>query len=107
MGRGQVVRHGTLAPGSKVRILPPQPVFCRSPGKGTVDDSVEGKGMRMAFAELKVFTGSAHPELAREIASHLGIPLGQARLTRFPDTEVSFQIDENIRGTDVFIVQPT
>ncbi len=63
--------------------------------------------MRMAFAELKVFTGSAHPELAREIASHLGIPLGQARLTRFPDTEVSFQIDENIRGTDVFIVQPT
>ncbi len=63
--------------------------------------------MRVAFAELKVFTGSAHPELAREIASHLGIPLGQARLTRFPDTEVSFQIDENIRGTDVFIVQPT
>src|SRR5512146_249259 len=63
--------------------------------------------MRMAFAELKVFTGSAHPELAREIASHLGIPLGQARWTRFPDTEVSFQIDENIRGTDVFIVQPT
>lgn len=63
--------------------------------------------MRVAFPELKVFTGSAHPELAREIASHLGIPLGQARLGRFADTEVSFQIDENIRGTDVFVVQPT
>src|SRR5512140_255510 len=63
--------------------------------------------MRVGFAELKVFTGSAHPELAREIASHLGIPLGQARLSRFADTEVSFQIEENIRGTDVFIVQPT
>src|SRR5512140_3622676 len=63
--------------------------------------------MRVGFAELKVFTGSAHPELAREIASHLGIPLGQARLSRFADTEVSFQIDENIRGTDVFLVQPT
>src|SRR5512139_1975057 len=63
--------------------------------------------MRVAVAELKVFTGSAHPELAREIASHLGIPLGQARLQRFPDSEVAFQIDENIRGTDVFIVQPT
>jgi ribose-phosphate pyrophosphokinase len=61
----------------------------------------------MAFAELKVFSGSAHPELAREIAGHLGLPLGQARLGRFPDSEVSFQIDENIRGTDVFIVQPT
>jgi len=59
------------------------------------------------YGELKVFSGSAHPELAREIAQHLGLSLGQSRLRRFPDTEVSFQIDENIRGTDVFIVQPT
>ncbi len=63
--------------------------------------------MRIAFAEMKLFSGSAHPDLAREIGDYLGIPLGQARLTRFPDTEVSFQIDENIRGTDVFVVQPT
>ncbi len=63
--------------------------------------------MRIAFAEMKIFSGSAHTELTREIADYLGIPLGQARLTRFPDTEVSFQIDENIRGTDVFVVQPT
>jgi ribose-phosphate pyrophosphokinase len=59
------------------------------------------------FGELKVFSGSAHPKLAGEIAECLGIPLGQARLRRFPDSEVSFQIDENIRGADVFIVQPT
>jgi ribose-phosphate pyrophosphokinase len=59
------------------------------------------------FGELKLFSGSAHPELAREIAQVLGIPLGQARLRRFPDSEVAFQIEENIRGTDVFIVQPT
>src|ERR671915_39648 len=59
------------------------------------------------FGELKIFSGSAHPQLTREIADFLGIPVGQARLRRFPDTEVSFQIDENIRGTDVFIVQPT
>ena len=59
------------------------------------------------YGELKLFSGSAHPELAREIAHHLGLPIGQCRLRRFPDTEVSFQIDENIRGTDVFIVQPT
>ncbi len=61
----------------------------------------------MAHGPLKLFTGSAHAALAREIAEHLGMPLGAARLHRFPDTEVSFQIDENIRGTDVFIVQPT
>jgi len=63
--------------------------------------------MATGFGELKVFSGSAHPELAREIAAVLGVAVGQARLRRFPDSEVSFQIDENIRGTDVFIVQPT
>src|SRR5215510_15115292 len=63
--------------------------------------------MAVGFGELKVFSGSAHQELAREIASVLGVTLGQARLKRFPDTEVSFQIDENIRGTDIFVVQPT
>jgi ribose-phosphate pyrophosphokinase len=61
----------------------------------------------IGFGELKVFSGSAHPELTREIASFLSVPVGQARLRRFPDSEVSFQIDENIRGTDVFVVQPT
>jgi ribose-phosphate pyrophosphokinase len=59
------------------------------------------------YGELKLFSGSAHPDLAREIAQHLSLPMGQCRLRRFPDSEVSFQIDENIRGTDVFIVQPT
>ena len=63
--------------------------------------------MAIGFGELKVFSGSAHPDLTREIASFLGVEPGQARLRRFPDTEVSFQIDENIRGTDVFVVQPT
>lgn len=59
------------------------------------------------FGDLKVFSGSAHPQLAEKIAEFLGVPLGQARLRRFPDTEVNFQIDENIRGADVFVVQPT
>ncbi|HXH06174.1 MAG TPA: ribose-phosphate pyrophosphokinase [Vicinamibacterales bacterium] len=61
----------------------------------------------MSRGQLKLFTGSAHPALAAEIADFLGVPLGRARLHRFPDTEVSFQIDENIRGTDVFVIQPT
>jgi ribose-phosphate pyrophosphokinase len=63
--------------------------------------------MATGFGELKVFAGSAHPELAKEIAAVLGVSVGQARLRAFPDSEISFQIDENIRGTDVFIVQPT
>jgi len=61
----------------------------------------------MASGQLKIFSGSAHRALTEEIAEFLGVPVGHARLQRFPDTEVSFQIDENIRGTDVFVVQPT
>ncbi len=56
---------------------------------------------------MKIFSGSAHPGLVLEIAEFLGVPVGQAKLRRFPDSEVSFQIEENIRGTDVFVVQPT
>jgi ribose-phosphate pyrophosphokinase len=61
----------------------------------------------MSRGQLKLFSGSARRALAAEIGEFLGVQLGQARLLRFPDTEVSFQIDENIRGTDVFVVQPT
>jgi ribose-phosphate pyrophosphokinase len=69
---------------------------------------LSGEGLvATGYGELKIFSGSAHPQLSKEIAEMLGLPLGQARLRRFPDSEVSFQIDENIRGADVFIVQPT
>jgi ribose-phosphate pyrophosphokinase len=69
---------------------------------------LSGEGLlSTGYGDLKVFSGSGHPQLTKEIADCLGIPLGQARLRRFPDSEVSFQIDENIRGADVFIVQPT
>jgi ribose-phosphate pyrophosphokinase len=69
---------------------------------------LSGEGLiTTGVGDLKIFSGSAHPQLTKEIADFLGIPLGQARLRRFPDSEVSFQIDENIRGADVFIVQPT
>jgi len=56
---------------------------------------------------LKVFSGSCNPRLAASIAESLGVPLGKASLGRFADNEVSFQIMENIRGADVFVVQPT
>ena len=61
----------------------------------------------MASGQLKIFSGSAHKALTEEIADFLQVSVGRAKLQRFPDTEVSFQIDENIRGTDVFVVQPT
>ena len=57
--------------------------------------------------ELKLFSGNAHRALAEEIAACLGIPIGQAEVSRFSDGEIFVQIDENIRGADIFIVQPT
>ena len=61
----------------------------------------------MAEPLLKLFSGSAHPDLTQEMADFLGVPVGEARLQRFADTEVAFQIEENVRGADVFLVQPT
>ncbi|MDG1080959.1 MAG: ribose-phosphate pyrophosphokinase [Porticoccaceae bacterium] len=54
-----------------------------------------------------VFTGNANPELANEIARTLGIPLGNAGVSLFSDGEINIEIRENVRGNDVFVVQPT
>ncbi len=56
---------------------------------------------------MKLFSGSANPALAEGIARHLGMSLGNMRISRFPDGEFSVQIEDNIRGKDVFVVQPT
>ena len=56
---------------------------------------------------LRIIAGTAHPELAAEIAQYVGQPLGQANVSRFPDGETFVKIMDNIRGQDLFIVQPT
>jgi len=56
---------------------------------------------------IKVFSGNANRELAGEICHYLSSDLGRANTTRFSDGEFNFQIEENVRGADVFIVQPT
>jgi ribose-phosphate pyrophosphokinase len=56
---------------------------------------------------IKLFTGNAHKGLAQEIAGYLDIPVGDATVTEFSDGEIMVQINENVRGTDVFVLQPT
>lgn len=56
---------------------------------------------------MTVFTGNANPQLARQIVQHLGLPLGNADVTKFSDGEIKVEIRENVRGKDVFIIQPT
>jgi ribose-phosphate pyrophosphokinase len=55
---------------------------------------------------FKIFAGTANPALAEAICKHLDVPLGQSLLGRFSDGEIYFQILENVRGADVFVVQP-
>ena len=57
--------------------------------------------------ELRIFSGSAHRQLAHDIAAYLGMTLGDATVTSFPDGETFVKINDNVRGRDVFIVQPT
>lgn len=60
----------------------------------------------MTDHQLRVFSGSAHPSLAAEIASLLGTQVGKATTRKFPDSEVHVMIDEVVRGQDIFLVQP-
>ncbi len=57
--------------------------------------------------KLMLFTGNANPELAEKVAAHIKVPLGQMNLSRFSDGEIMCEILENVRGKDVFIIQPT
>ena len=57
--------------------------------------------------KLKIFSGRANRPLAENIAKHLGATLGNINLGNFPDGETNVRIDEDVRGRDVFIVQPT
>ena len=57
--------------------------------------------------ELFVCSGSAHPALAKNIADFLGVSLGKVKIEHFPDGEIFVQFLQNIRGDDVFIIQPT
>ncbi len=61
----------------------------------------------MAYENLMVFSGSANPLLAHNVVKRLNIPIGHATVARFSDGEVNIEILENVRGKDVFVLQPT
>ncbi|WP_297056251.1 ribose-phosphate pyrophosphokinase [Thermosulfurimonas sp.] len=61
----------------------------------------------MFINHLKIFSGTANPELARKICEYLAVPMGHMEIKRFSDGEIFVEIKENVRGADVFVVQPT
>lgn len=62
--------------------------------------------MAESYHPLRIFTGSAHPELAREIATTLNVNLGRASTRRMPDSETHVMVDEVVRDQDIFLIQP-
>ncbi len=68
--------------------------------EGVISMNIHGK-------DIKIFTGNSNPNVAKEIARELGMPLGQSEVLTFSDGEVSVSIKESVRGSDVFVVQST
>ena len=71
------------------------------------DEKLERKPRPRADEKFKIFCGTANPQLADEVCQFLGMQRGQAQVTRFADGEAYVQIQENVRGADVFVMQPT
>src|SRR5229473_1824968 len=96
--RGAVGRIGK----SRRANLPAQPRKARDPVHGhTLDRTMNNNN------KLKVFSGRANIRLAENIANVLGDSLGKATLSNFPDGEISVRIEEDVRGRDIYLVQPT
>lgn len=67
----------------------------------------EETDMSAGLREVKIFSGSAHPQFAESICANLGVPLSASKLFRFSDGEIGVSIEESVRGADVYVVQPT
>ncbi|HKU19700.1 MAG TPA: ribose-phosphate pyrophosphokinase [Terriglobales bacterium] len=85
----------TVAPAAEGKMQQSEPKVERKPQRARVDD------------KFKIFCGTANPQLADEVCAFLGLVRGQAHVTRFSDGEVYVQLLENVRGADVFLMQPT
>ncbi|CAL4937700.1 unnamed protein product [Urochloa decumbens] len=86
---------GGMYGSSLLSPLPQFPATAAAPARGGVGD------------RLRIFSGSANPQLAHEIACYLGMDLGRVNIKRFADGEIYVQLQESVRGCDVFLVQPT
>lgn len=68
---------------------------------------LEQETLSLKGEKVKIFTGNSNPQLARDICAYLDMPLGNAVVSRFTNNEIAVKIEENVRGTDVFVIQPT
>ena len=105
LGRRQVVRHRVLIP-AFAGSNPAGPANALFAQARRYTNMIRERELPVDNS-LMVFSGNAHPTLSQNIVDYLNIPLGKALISRFSDGEVQVEIQENVRGKDVFIVQPT
>jgi ribose-phosphate pyrophosphokinase len=99
---------GSNAPKDDGRREGGQPSDPAAKGREAKPASERKKARNLAEDKrFKLFSGTANPKLAQAIGEHIGVKVGEAKLQRFADGEVYFQLLENVRGVDVFVVQPT
>ena len=72
-----------------------------------IESEIRNTTSEIPMNDLKIFSGTANQALAKRICDYLGMPLGEITIGNFPDGEISCKIDEDIRGRDMFLVQPT
>ena len=104
-GGSKTPKDGTPKDGTQKESSLREPVPVGKDGKAAPERKRTAK--LSEDKRFKLFSGTANPKLAEEIGQHIGVAVGQAKIQRFADGEVYFQLLENVRGVDVFVVQPT
>ncbi len=104
-GKQQENQPAAARDGSQKEQLAPEAAKTRD-GKQVQPDRKKPRNLG-EDKRFKLFSGTANPKLAQAIGEHIGVKVGEAKLQRFADGEVYFQLLENVRGIDVFVVQPT
>jgi ribose-phosphate pyrophosphokinase len=110
-------KQPAIEPGAQPAVAGKEPAP-REPVQGSASEAAKAKDAKPApdrkrtrnlteDKRFKLFSGTANRPLADEIGRHIGVQVGEAKLQRFADGEVYFQLLENVRGVDVFVVQPT
>ena len=97
-----------VAPTQETQQADRATLIATAPAKPTAVAAERKRSSRLADdRRFKIFSGSANRALCEEVCSFLGVPMGQTKLVSFSDGEIHFQLLENVRGADVFLVQPT
>ena len=107
-GSGSAAQAANIADDPESLRRPPEFTLTPAPASGAKPAGEKKRPSKLSEDKhFKIFSGSANRPLAEEICKFLGVAVGETRLQRFSDGEVHFQLLENVRGSDVFVVQPT